>query len=561
MEIPGLAERTLQMVPAGQDAWAGITRHGWFVYDASKRKTDFHPTVLPCNAIAAAGQGCFWIGLEDGLVWWEAATGRERKFYTSDGLVNNSVRSIVRTDDGGVWVSTAHGVSRLSVSEGVDGPTCSFVNFNRFDGVITDEFCERSVYVAADGTLYWGGINGFNRLPPSPSVTEQAPSSPLFVGFSLFGERVEPGRAYQGNVVLERPITMTRDIVLEHDQNFFTIEFSALNYVNPTQTYYRYQLEGIDKEELEVHSADGKGYVTYTDLPSGDYLFRVRAAGNGKSWTDRYATLHIRVMTPFWRTGYACFLYFLLAAGGVVLTLLIYIRSKRRNLVREQKEKLDEMKGTFLQNMNHELEEPVERIIAPIDDLLKHTDENRTRLRLQEIRSQAVGLKELVGQLSEGVLLPLPADERNLDLESLLMNMRQMLEQQEKRKEQLRKSRTQPAGQTLLSDADEAFIRKALEYVEQNLDNPDYSVEVLSRDMGMDRTGLYRKLVAVVGKTPTNFIRSIRLKRATQLLEEGYTVAEVADSVGFSTSSYLSKCFQEEYGMRPSQYISERKKR
>ena len=109
------------------------------------------------------------------------------------------------------------------------------------------------------------------------------------------------------------------------------------------------------------------------------------------------------------------------------------------------------------------------------------------------------------------------------------MNMRQLLEQQEKRKEQLKATPEAAPDNSLLSAADELFLRKALKFVEQNLDNPEYSVEVLSRDMGMDRTGLYRKLVSVVGKTPTNFIRSIRLKRAAQLLEEGHTVAEVAD--------------------------------
>ena len=92
------------------------------------------------------------------------------------------------------------------------------------------------------------------------------------------------------------------------------------------------------------------------------------------------------------------------------------------------------------------------------------------------------------------------------------------------------------------------------------MDNQEYSVETLSRDMGMDRTGLYRKLIALVGKTPTSFIRSVRLKRAAQLLEKGYTVAEVADCVGFSTSSYLCKCFQEEFGVRPSQYVQQLKK-
>jgi len=67
---------------------------------------------------------------------------------------------------------------------------------------------------------------------------------------------------------------------------------------------------------------------------------------------------------------------------------------------------------------------------------------------------------------------------------------------------------------------------------------------------------LYRKLVNVIGKTPTTFIRSVRLKRASQLLEQGLTVAEVADQVGFNTASYLTKCFQEEFGMTPSQYVA-----
>ena len=170
-------------------------------------------------------------------------------------------------------------------------------------------------------------------------------------------------------------------------------------------------------------------------------------------------------------------------------------------------------------------------------------------------------MKELVNQLSEGILSPLSSDEKEWTLEELLLNMRQLLEQQEKRKELFQSARKSQPDSSFLSTADETFLRKVLQHVEQNIDNPEYSVEVLSRDMGMDRTGLYRKLISIVGKTPTNFIRSIRLKRAAQLLKEGYTVAEVADRVGFSTSSYLSKCFQEEFGMRPSQYINQWKSR
>lgn len=241
-------------------------------------------------------------------------------------------------------------------------------------------------------------------------------------------------------------------------------------------------------------------------------------------------------------------------------SIILYIKRKKRNIIREQKEKLDDMKTTFLQNINQELEEPIKKIISPLDSVIMYMDEGRNKLQLQEIRQNTLELQTLVKQLSKGILLPIPTDENNLKLDVLMIEMRQLLEQQEKRKVQLANAKENDNKNVLLSEADEKFIRKILKYVEDNIGNTEYSVESLSRDIGMDRTGLYRKLMAVVGKTPTSFIRSVRLKRAAQLLEEGYTVAEVADSVGFSTSSYLCKCFQDEFGVRPSQYVQGLKK-
>ena len=82
-----------------------------------------------------------------------------------------------------------------------------------------------------------------------------------------------------------------------------------------------------------------------------------------------------------------------------------------------------------------------------------------------------------------------------------------------------------------------------------------YSVEQLSRDLCMERTGLYRKLVNLLDQSPSLFIRNIRLQRAAQLLTENeLSIAEIAERTGFSSSSYLSKCFQEMYGCRPSEY-------
>lgn len=106
-----------------------------------------------------------------------------------------------------------------------------------------------------------------------------------------------------------------------------------------------------------------------------------------------------------------------------------------------------------------------------------------------------------------------------------------------------------------ITPVDEKFIQDALEIVEKNLGDSDFSVEDFSQALFMNRVTLYRKLVSVTGKTPIEFIRSIRLKRAASLLaKSGKTVAEIAYETGFNNPKKFAKFFQEEFNMLPSQY-------
>nr|WP_294795815.1 hybrid sensor histidine kinase/response regulator transcription factor [uncultured Mucilaginibacter sp.] len=108
-----------------------------------------------------------------------------------------------------------------------------------------------------------------------------------------------------------------------------------------------------------------------------------------------------------------------------------------------------------------------------------------------------------------------------------------------------------------ITPVDEKFLKHALEVVEKNMDNSEFSVEDLSHDMFMNRVTLYRKILSITGKTPIEFIRSIRLKRAVQLLEKsGMSVAEVAYAVGFNSPKVFTKFFKEEFKMPPSQYLA-----
>ncbi len=96
---------------------------------------------------------------------------------------------------------------------------------------------------------------------------------------------------------------------------------------------------------------------------------------------------------------------------------------------------------------------------------------------------------------------------------------------------------------------------KAMNLIESHLTTPNYGVEQLSKDLCMERTGLYKKLVSQSGKTPSAFIKEVRIKNALKYLLEGYSVQDVSVKVGFSSPSHLIKAFQEKYGCTPTAYI------
>ena len=107
----------------------------------------------------------------------------------------------------------------------------------------------------------------------------------------------------------------------------------------------------------------------------------------------------------------------------------------------------------------------------------------------------------------------------------------------------------------VITSLDEKLIEKAVKYVEDNISRSDLSVEELSRELGMSRVHLYKKLLQITGKSPIEFIRVIRLKRAAQLLPESQLhVSEVAYEVGFNNPKYFSRYFKEEFGVLPSVY-------
>lgn len=99
------------------------------------------------------------------------------------------------------------------------------------------------------------------------------------------------------------------------------------------------------------------------------------------------------------------------------------------------------------------------------------------------------------------------------------------------------------------------LLNKAIEQVEKNLSNEQYTVEELSSDLCMSRMTFYRKIQSLTGQKPTEFIRTIRLRRAAELLREGkLTITEISYATGFSSVSYFSRCFRAMYNVPPTQF-------
>lgn len=106
------------------------------------------------------------------------------------------------------------------------------------------------------------------------------------------------------------------------------------------------------------------------------------------------------------------------------------------------------------------------------------------------------------------------------------------------------------------------LLNKIVQYIDEKLNNPELSVEELSKHVGMSRGSLYHKLLEITGLTPIEYIRSVKLDRAVELLEKSdYNVAQIAYMTGFGTPSYFSRLFKTQFNMLPSEYIQAKRKK
>jgi len=141
------------------------------------------------------------------------------------------------------------------------------------------------------------------------------------------------------------------------------------------------------------------------------------------------------------------------------------------------------------------------------------------------------------------------------NMEMLSLKVSRIIERQQKTREQFKRKVEITTGEVEITSMDEKFVKKAVALVEANIGSSEFLVEDLCREMGMSRVYFYKKILSLTDKTPSEFIRFIRLKRAADLLEKSQMfVNEVAYQVGFNDPKYFRKYFKDEYGVSPNEY-------
>ncbi|MDR1880230.1 MAG: response regulator [Tannerellaceae bacterium] len=144
------------------------------------------------------------------------------------------------------------------------------------------------------------------------------------------------------------------------------------------------------------------------------------------------------------------------------------------------------------------------------------------------------------------------------DTRYLRIRVKKLIEIRRVMKEHFGKSIDMDAREVTLTSTDEKLLQHVIDYIRENIENPELSVETMSRELGLSRTHLHRKLKALIGQSPVEFIKTIRMKQAAYLLNTGkLSVSEVAYKVGYNTPSYFSSSFNTHFGMSPTTYMEQ----
>ncbi|NQZ10428.1 MAG: GAF domain-containing protein, partial [Algicola sp.] len=305
--------------------WLGTFSEGLYQYfpESSKnmhyRNAPLEPNSLSNNGIHAIYQdkkGMMWIGTNGGLNQFNPNSEIFTKFREREGLSNDLVTAVFGDENGKLWL--ALGEQSISLFD----PTTE-TTINNVGSEAGCKANENGHYQASDGQLFFGSADGYCAFYPEDAFRESHPPTIAFTDFRLLNKSVSITNANQ-STPLTQVINQTDSLTLTHEQNVLSFEFAALHYSDPKSNQYKYKLDGFN--ENWIATAANNRRATFTNLPAGQYTFRVKASNNKGVWNEQGRSIELMVLSAPWLTWWAYLIYACVLAGLV----FTYVRGQRK---------------------------------------------------------------------------------------------------------------------------------------------------------------------------------------------------------------------------------------
>ena len=357
--------------------WVGTTT-GAVAFDENFKKPEdiqfHHFSRVPNDTKSLSNNDVHWIiatqqkelylatfggGLNKLISISEDGHGEFKSYSVLDGLSSDVLLSIREDHKQNLWISTENGICKF-VPSGE-----RFENYDERSISFRVRFSEAASTLTSGGDMLFGTSNGLFMFTPD-SIRKSSYVPPVvFSKLMVANEDVIPGE----RSILKVDLDDTQELVLSHDENIFSVQYAALDYTNPQNIQYAYILDGFEKQWT---FADRQRSVTYTNLPKGDYIFRVRSTNSDGVWVDNERILNITILPSFWETPLAYVLYvcFVLLIIFVAVYILFTIYRLKHEVSVEQQ--ISDIKLRFFTNISHELRTPLTLIAGPVEQVLKN---------------------------------------------------------------------------------------------------------------------------------------------------------------------------------------------
>ena len=365
------------------------------------------PALSPMvNQITVDSRQLVWLATASGAVMYDPKTGQLESVEQLHGNMGSVACSVAECADGSVIVVWNHAVAHVKVSKDEKGRWQLFSTYyDELDGLQSRQFNYRAIHVTSKGDVVIGGQDGISVMPAGAFTQTTPQAGVLFSGVLLFDRPLAVGEEYDGRVILDEAVNVSRELRLSYADKAFTILLATNRPTVPEKSRFMYRLRGF-ADERWLLTPEGLPQVTYTNLSPGTYRLEVRLVYHDGTIADEVHTLTITVTPPFYLTPWAFILYALAFLGIVWFAYRFVTRRQqaRRRMERmeaeaRQSKEMEEMKVDFFTNVSHELRTPLTLIISPLDAMIRHENDTAKKSALTLMHRNAQRLLAMVNQI------------------------------------------------------------------------------------------------------------------------------------------------------------------